>query len=378
MQQTTFDIGIIGGGLAGLALSIQSAKAGYKTILFEKEQYPFHRVCGEYISLESYDFLEHLGLSLSSMQLPIIKQLHVTAPNGNLFQTSLPLGGFGISRFKLDKQLAELARAAGVVLLEKHKVTQTVFKGDFFQIHAEGNIYNAKLIAGSFGKRSNLDLKYNRTFAMNKPSKLNNYIGIKYHIETNHPAEVIALHNFENGYCGISKIEEDKYCLCYLTTAENLRKFDNSIQKMQEGVLYRNPHLESIFCQSKFLYDTPETISQISFQQKSQVEQHMLMLGDAAGMITPLCGNGMSMALHGSKMAFNCMQMFLQQRVTRMQMERQYEQMWQQQFALRLQAGRIIQRFFGKPSITNLFINTFNLFPKAAAPLIKLTHGKPF
>jgi hypothetical protein len=72
------------------------------------------------------------------------------------------------------------------------------------------------------------------------------------------------------------------------------------------------------------------------------------------------------------------MQMFLQQRVTRMQMERQYEQMWQQQFALRLQVGRIIQRFFGKPSITNLFINTFNLFPKAAAPLIKLTHGKPF
>ena len=70
--------------------------------LFEKEQYPFHKVCGEYISLESWDFLESLGLMLSDMQLPIIKNLIVTAPNGNQLQQALPLGGFGISRYKLD------------------------------------------------------------------------------------------------------------------------------------------------------------------------------------------------------------------------------------------------------------------------------------
>ncbi|MBL0882546.1 MAG: FAD-binding protein, partial [Chitinophagaceae bacterium] len=52
-----YDIAIIGGGLAGLTLAIQSAKAGYRTILFEKESYPFHKVCGEYIRMESYDFL---------------------------------------------------------------------------------------------------------------------------------------------------------------------------------------------------------------------------------------------------------------------------------------------------------------------------------
>jgi 2-polyprenyl-6-methoxyphenol hydroxylase-like FAD-dependent oxidoreductase len=89
MNNEQFDIGIIGGGLAGLALSIQSANAGYKTILFEKETYPYHKVCGEYISLESWNFLERLGLSLHSMQLPIIKTLNVSAPNGKLFETSL-------------------------------------------------------------------------------------------------------------------------------------------------------------------------------------------------------------------------------------------------------------------------------------------------
>jgi flavin-dependent dehydrogenase len=32
----TYDLAIIGGGLAGLSLSIQIAKAGYRVILFEK------------------------------------------------------------------------------------------------------------------------------------------------------------------------------------------------------------------------------------------------------------------------------------------------------------------------------------------------------
>ncbi|HEX6170294.1 MAG TPA: FAD-binding protein, partial [Chitinophagaceae bacterium] len=65
-DDTTYDLAIAGGGLAGLALSIQIAKAGYSVVLFEKEQYPFHRVCGEYISLESWNFLHHLGVDLAS------------------------------------------------------------------------------------------------------------------------------------------------------------------------------------------------------------------------------------------------------------------------------------------------------------------------
>src|SRR5215471_5857645 len=103
-----YDVAVIGGGLGGLALSIQSAKAGYKTILFEKERYPFHKVCGEYVSLESWNFLEDLGVPLSQMNLPIINRLLVTAPNGKELEKDLPLGGFGISRYKLDSMLAQI------------------------------------------------------------------------------------------------------------------------------------------------------------------------------------------------------------------------------------------------------------------------------
>ena len=57
MNNQTYDIAITGGGLAGLSLAILSAKAGYSVIFFEKERYPFHKGCGEYISFESWNFL---------------------------------------------------------------------------------------------------------------------------------------------------------------------------------------------------------------------------------------------------------------------------------------------------------------------------------
>ena len=147
---------------------------------------------------------------------------------------------------------------------------------------------------------------------------------------------------------------------------------------MEEEVLFRNPHLSKIFYNSNFLYSSPVTISQISFQHKTQVEQHVLMLGDAAGMITPLCGNGMSMALHSSKIAYACIDRFLQQQISRTAMEEQYQQMWHDQFALRLRTGRMIQRFFGKPAVTNLFVEAFRIFPQLARQLIRMTHGNKY
>ena len=102
------------------------------------------------------------------------------------------------------------------------------------------------------------------------------------------------------------------------------------------------------------------------------------MIGDAAGMITPLCGNGMSMALHGSKMAAEQIHLFLQGAITREEMEQQYTSQWQQQFARRLKMGRRIQRLFGRTWITNSFISIAKRFPRLVNYLIKQTHGRSF
>lgn len=375
---SSFTVAVIGGGLAGLSLSILLCKAGYKTVLFEKEKYPFHKVCGEYISMESWDFIERLGLNLSSLGLPIIKKLVVSSPNENIIETKLDLGGFGISRYFLDNELKKIAIDTGVTICEETRITGVSFDNDIFSIQYNGGKVFSKVVAGSFGKKSNLDVKWNRDFIRKKPNKLNNYIGVKYHVKNDLPSDTIALHNFKNGYCGVSKIENGESCLCYLTTANNLKKKHNSIKEMEKEVLYENPFLKKIFTESEFLFEEPVTISQISFDKKRQVENHVLMLGDAAGMIAPLCGNGMSMALHSSKIAFENINLFLKGAICRDEMENNYIKAWKKQFERRLRNGRMIQRFFGKEKLTNFFISIIKPFQFIINHLVKATHGKAF
>jgi menaquinone-9 beta-reductase len=373
-----YDAAIIGGGLAGLGLSIQLAKKGHKVVLFEKEQYPFHKVCGEYISMESWPFLQQLGVPLQDMQLPIIKKLVVTAPDGTLLQEELPLGGFGISRYTLDALLKDIAISHGVIVKEQCKVTDVSFNKEGFNIQTKEGVVKSIVCCGSYGKKSNLDVKWKRNFTLHNSRKLNQFTGIKYHIACNEAPDTIALHNFKNGYCGISKIEGDRYCLCYLTHTNNLRESDQSVEKMETEILSRNPHIKAILDNSIKLYATPVSISQISFLQKTQVENHILLVGDAAGLITPLCGNGMSMALHASKIAAGHVAAFLDKKTSRNEMEEEYKKEWKQHFAKRLSYGRIIQFFFGKNWTTNLFIQVMKRTPAFTRWLISQTHGKPF
>jgi menaquinone-9 beta-reductase len=372
-----YDVAIIGGGLAGLSASIQLARIGHSVILFEKEKYPFHKVCGEYISLESWNFLKELGLPLEEMNLPIIDTLFLTTPNGKAFTTKLPLGGFGISRYKLDSLLANLAKQNGVHLIEETKIDDVLFD-KHFQVRFHSKEIISKICCGAYGKRSNLDIKWKRDFLEASDKRLDNYVGVKYHVRTDWEMNVIGLHNFENGYCGISKIEDDKYCLCYMTKAENLKKCNNNIENLEETILYENPHLKKIFLNSEKCKSFPVTISQINFNKKTQTENHMLMLGDTAGMITPLCGNGMSIALHTSKIAAEQASDFLEEKTSRDQMEEFYKKQWKYHFEKRLKTGRALQHFFGSTRLSNLFVGTVKLLPFLSKPMIKMTHGKPF
>lgn len=378
-NQNLYDAAIIGGGLGGLSISIQLARLGYSVILFEKEKYPFHKVCGEYISLESWDFLNTLGVDPDSLNVPIITRVFVSAANGKSLTHHLPLGGFGISRYRLDARLAELAKLAGVTLMENTKVNDVKFDStsDEFQIDSPHQLMRARMVCGSWGKRSNLDIKWKRKFTEAARNKLNNYIGVKYHVNGDFSADTIALHNFKNGYCGMVKIENGQFNLCYLTTAENLQKANGDLRKLETQILSQNPYLHKIFTTVEFP-DSPHTISQISFDKKPLVENHVLMIGDAAGMITPLCGNGMSMALHASKIAATHIHHFLQGTITREKMEYRYQFQWRKQFKSRMRRGRRLQRLFGAAWLGNLFVSFIKPFPGLLDRLIRGTHGKPF
>jgi len=366
-------VSVVGGGLAGLISATLLSRKGYSVTLFERKQYPFQRVCGEYISNETLPFLKKNGLFPEEFSPENITTLQLTSVNGKSAEISLDMGGFGISRYTFDHFLYRKALDAGVTIHCNTSVENIEFRDDDFILKTSGGENHAKLVIGAYGKRSKLDHTFNREFIRRRSP----YLGVKYHVRIDHQPGLIALHNFKDGYCGISNVEDGKTNLCYLSHRDNMKKY-GSIRDMEQGLLSKNPFLHSIFRNAMFLNDTPEVINEISFETKKPVEHHVLMTGDAAGMITPLCGNGMAMAIRSAKIVAEWSDKFMRKEITREALERSYEKEWTREFAGRLWTGRQVQRLFGGEGTSNFAVNLAKHVKPVANFLVRQTHGGIF
>ena len=374
-----FDVIIVGGGLAGLVCAIELGRAGKHVLLIEKKTYPYHKVCGEYVSNEVLPYLQSLGFDPFQFGASRISRLRISTPSGKNVYAPLDLGAFGLSRYTMDFELSELAKRTGAKIMTHTKVMDVQFTGDHFEVKTATEKCTAKLVIGSWGKRETLDKKLNRKFV----DQHTGYMAVKYHIRTDYPVDEIGLDNFERGYCGISKIEGDRYNLCYLYHRKKEEEKQKTIADYEAMALHKNPVLKTIFTQSDFLFDAPVVINQISFASKPLIEDHVLMCGDTAGLITPLCGNGMSMAIGAAKMLtglileLNVLEGNVVGSKQRLKLEEAYRRSWSKQFRQRLFWGRTIQRFFGNTTLTEGFVRLMHALPPVERKLISATHGKP-
>jgi len=363
---------IVGGGLAGLTTAIHLSKNGFQVVVIDKNEYPRHKVCGEYISNEVLPYLDWLGINPEILKPAKISQLEFSTATGKKIVATLPLGGFGISRYAFDDLLYRKAKAQHCTILEETAVAID-FSNDEFSVTLSNNkIMKSKIVVGAFGKRSNIDQKMHRSFI----SKKSPWLAVKAHYTGDFPDNLVGLHNFKGGYCGVSKVENNTINVCYLADFETFKQFKN-IEEYQKNVLYKNPVLKHIFENSNAIFDKPLTISQISFDQKNCVDNHILMVGDTAGLIHPLCGNGMAMAIHSAKIVSELIDKYLNNEIaSRTLLEKKYSENWNKQFSKRLQMGRFLGKILQKQRLSEILIHTLTWFPAILPKIIRQTHGE--
>ena len=367
-----FNVIIIGGGLAGLSSAIHLSKEDIRVLVIEKNAYPKHKVCGEYISNEVLPYLHYLEIDVFKLGAQKINKFELSTPKSKLIKATLPLGGFGISRYTLDNALAKKAMQNGAKIIQD-SVIDIQFLNDAFSVQTKNKTFHSKIVIGAYGKRSSLDIKMDRSFIKQKSP----FLAVKMHAKGNFPKDLVALHNFKGGYCGVSKVENDIINLCYITNFEAFKTFKD-IDEFQEEVVFKNKYLKSIFKNSQPVFETPLTISQISFSNKSPIENHIIMCGDTAGMIHPLCGNGMSMAIRSAQMASQLIINYLQGKIkSRLALEKAYQKSWNQEFRNRLRVGHFAANIFSKNQLSEMLIPIIKQIPNLLPKIVKLTHGKP-
>jgi geranylgeranyl reductase family protein len=137
------DVAVVGGGPAGAAAAITLARAGRDVIVVDKARFPRDKCCGDGLTTEALRLLEGLGLdpqTVTSWQP--VDDVVVRSPSGRVTAFPLPddqgLFGAVARRVDLDAALLDVARAAGVKVLDGHALVAARQQHDRVALDVDG------------------------------------------------------------------------------------------------------------------------------------------------------------------------------------------------------------------------------------------------
>jgi len=268
-------IHIVGGGIAGLSLGIALRGRGVPVALSEAGTYPRHRVCGEFLSGISEATLRSLGLSPDVLFREAVRARTCAwhDAEGLLLERPLPREAWSLSRHTLDHALATQFAAAGGELRTGTRVAEEP---------AEGTVWAA-------GRR--------------REAKASPWVGLKLHVRGLRLDADLEMHSASSGYVGLNRIEADAVNVCGLFLKECVAGAGTA--SLTETV--REAGLASLHRRIAAAEPVPGSFCSVSaFRmgwQASAGDAFALRLGDAAALIAPFTGNGMSMAFEGAALA---------------------------------------------------------------------------
>src|SRR5581483_10330879 len=168
---TAHDVIIIGGGPAGTSAAITLATRGVRVLLLEEKRMPRPKLCGEFITPESFPTLERLEVMAAMLNAGAQRLTHLSLVVASGKRVETPLAAMSVvadyalslSRARLDQILFERARSAGADCRESIAVKQCITdegraRGVEALSLADGQIirYDAPLIVDASGRNSRL------------------------------------------------------------------------------------------------------------------------------------------------------------------------------------------------------------------------------
>jgi flavin-dependent dehydrogenase len=280
-----FDLIVVGAGPAGSASAITAARKGAKVLLLEKDEFPRHKVCGEFVSFESLDLLDRL-LQQRLAGHPIT---HVRLfRNRETWSSRLPRPAVSVTRYELDDCLAHTARASGVVLI-RTRVRSISKQDDQNSVITDQGEFYGRVLVNAAGRWSELQARTNLS-----GEKL---IGLKQHFNGESSSNSTDLYFFPGGYCGVQPVGEGKVNVCALVDPAAASTL-NVVFARSKPLFHRAIKWEPV---SELFATAP-----IFFAPPQPLTGDMINVGDAAAFIDPFLGDGISIALQTGVLAGEC------------------------------------------------------------------------
>jgi flavin-dependent dehydrogenase len=297
-----WDAAIVGGGPAGAAAAFRLAQAGQRTVLFEREAGPRHKVCGEFISVEAAAHLASLGLAPERLGAVPIR--HVRLIQGERTATAtLPFPAFSLSRDVMDEALLKAAAAQGAEIRRNSQVRGLTEDADGITLQADGPV-RARTAFLATGKH---ELRGHRR----PPGAINDLIGFKRHV-TLEAAQAAILKDhvevllFPGGYAGLQPIPGGHANLCLVIE----KRVHDTLDRDWDALVDYLARSSTIFAErlagAEPHWSKPLSIYGIPYgfvHRQDAPARRLHRLGDQLAVIPSFCGDGIAIALHSAALA---------------------------------------------------------------------------
>ncbi|MDQ3130033.1 MAG: NAD(P)/FAD-dependent oxidoreductase [Acidobacteriota bacterium] len=406
IQNPKSKILIVGAGPAGASLAIRLAQSGFEVSLIEREDFPRHKLCGEFISPECLSHFQELGVldSMLSAGGGRITQTVFYAPNGK--NVVVPTEWFGnssgalsLSRAEMDFRLLEKAREVGVRVLEETQAVGILFEkdsvcgikvkskdGKTYEIAADLTIdaTGRANVLGKLAAKSKVQSSKSKVIGIQNPkSKIQNQlVGFKTHLENvNLEKNRCEIYFFRGGYGGLSRVENGLANHCFLIKSDVVKEFNGDAEKIVEEVIFKNKRAAETLKEAVPVLDWL-AVSVSGFGLKNlNPAANLFSVGDSAAFIDPFTGSGMLMALESAKIladciARNCSASEQNAEKTAEKIAKNYRILYKHRFQKRLRVCAFMRRAAFVPAFAGFAVSALSLSRSARRILARATRAE--
>jgi flavin-dependent dehydrogenase len=337
------DVTIVGAGPAGATLAALLASRGVDVLLVDRDAFPRDKLCGEFLSYDALPILERLGVlsQIDAAGAPHIDRARIVGAR-RTYDFALPHAARGVSRMLLDDLL----------------VREATRRGARFRIGT--SIPEAKVTVGAWGRWGRFDTQLGRSFVRDRSHR---NFGFKRHYKGEGTAGTIELYSFDRGYLGVNDVEGGITNICGLVHASRLAGHKGRWDAFVDTIRTEEPALEALYArhtpaQEHFLSSEP-----VIFRARSAVEGGIFMIGDASGVIDPLTGNGMAMAVQSALLLAPLLIRLLETPAQRSAIEAEYRAAHHRFFARRIAWSRGVAKLLSRPRLLDAGLATLRALP---------------
>lgn len=276
------DLLVAGGGPAGLATALYGARAGLEVVVVERREGALDKACGEGMMPHTLRHLDRFGIVPKGRPLHGISYLNGAKRVDATFRAG---NGLGVRRTVLHTAMREAAEDAGVQFVHDHvgEVTQ-----DENSVRA-GHL-TARFLAAADGLHSPIRKAMGLSMESSGPRRW----GIRRHVEIAPWTDSVEVHWARGAEAYVTPVADD--CVGVAILSSTRGGFDSHLDEF--------PALKERV--SLLAHGADRAAGPLRQKARSRTAGRVLLVGDAAGYVDALTGEGMGLAFGAAELLVGC------------------------------------------------------------------------